>query len=365
MQRDKTIQFWDDYHDENDADEWISKPGEELLEMIIDQIQIGDKDDEKFISQRGCVSVLEIGCGTSTLVRDLKEYIEKKNPMVDVIACGTDVSKVCIDANTKRDCTKEHGDEIRSDSRGSLWYEVLNVLNDSNPSRQNWDLIIDKGCLDTFLFRSRQRGIQNKNYPKALRILLDNIHRWQGNTSITEPTNIDHQKIREDVDEKRTNPQVPLRRERPGVYICITPRPKLKAVRDYAGFSSVRRYKLPKYYGATLESKGNNGNKEERFETGRVEKSNDGGSPGFVFVCTRNDEYEVGVSIPFPSASSSSSGQGNQNPPNDTSKCSRCEQTYLEFRTKGGLECRGEAYCSRKWKSHIVHCKSGPIKTNS
>lgn len=351
IQREKTIQFWDNYHGENDSDEWISKPGEELLEMIYEHLDMGGEDDEECQLQKRSFSVLEIGCGTSTLVRDLKKYIEKRYSMVNVVACGTDVSKVCIDINTKRDCTQStpiNADdfcEVESSSRESLWYEVLNVL-DGKPSRQNWDLIIDKGCLDTFLFRSRQRGTQNKLYPESIRILLDNIHNWQGRPLQEESANLD------DID---------VSRARPGVYVCITPRPKLKAVRDYAGFSSVRRYKLPKSYGATLESKNNDCHEDSQKDGSRNSDKDAGNSPGFMFVCTRNEDYQVGISTPF---TSMNSVLGNSNPLNDEITCPRCEMTYLDFRKEGGIESRGEAHCSRKWKSHIVHCKGDPMRSN-
>ena len=312
MQKDKTIQFWDDYHDENDSKEWISTPGEELLAMIFDQI-CNDGKESVFQQQCGsarlCFSVLEIGCGTSTLARDLKRYIEERNPMIDVIACGTDVSTVCIEINTKRDCCdappnsstdSNDGVDMGSRSRGSLWYEVLNAL-DGEPSRKNWDLIIDKGCLDTFLFRSRSRGSKNKNYPECLRILLDNVHGWQGKdatageaaatddddqlvaarTSQTDDNNITD-------DESSTGEQAQPPGRTKSVYLCITPRRKLKAIKDYTGFSSVERYTLPKSCESTLESKNysSNGDKDA--------------SKSYMYVCTKNDDYEVGVSMPFP-----------------------------------------------------------------
>lgn len=351
MQREKTIQFWDNYHGENDSDEWISKPGEELLEMILEHVDMRCNDDEECLSRKTNFSVLEIGCGTSTLVRDLKEYIEKRHPMVNVVACGTDVSKVCIDANTKRDYIQSSpinancSCDGESSSRKSLWYEVLNVL-DGKPSRQDWDLIIDKGCLDTFLFRSRQRGSQNKLYPESLRTLLDNIHNWQGSPLQGESANLDDNHVS---------------KERPRVYVCITPRPKLKAVRDYAGFSSVRRYKLPKNYGATLESKNNDCHEDsEKVGSGNSDKDA-GNSPGFMFVCTRNEDYQVGISTPF---ASMNSVPDNFNSLNDETTCARCEMTYLEFRKERGIESRGEAHCSRKWKSHIIHCKGDPMRSN-
>jgi hypothetical protein len=402
MQRDKTIQFWDSYHDENDSEEWISKPGEEVLQMIFDQIDDGkrNEDDKQFRCQRRCFTILEIGCGTSTLIRDLKRYIETKHPMVDIVACGTDVSKVCIDVNKKRDCPSARPLSATAndnntnnvnvvidepiDSRGSLWYEVLNVL-DGEPSRKNWDLIIDKGCLDTFLFRSRQRGSHNKNYPESMRKLLDNLHGWQATAILAGRAAIGHDdqcaalveidgndNDNENDDEERTKQHVQQPGGTPSVYVCITPRSKLKAVRDYAGFSSSRRYSLPKIYRSKLESKKNNENDKEAAE-GRHDETGDsesGESPytcttiassGFMFVCTKNDDYQVGVSIPFPTVSSR---RTNDNPPSDENQCPRCKRIFREFRKEEGFESRGITYCTRKWKSHCIHCKSDPVRTN-
>ena len=335
MQKEKTVQFWDNYHSGNDSEEWISKPGEELLEMLFDQIDIsskGNNDDKKFQSQKECLSILEIGCGTSTLVRDLKVYIEQRNPMIDVIACGTDVSKVCIDINRKRDCNQltlaiaDEDDKNSADketfSHSSLSYKVLNVLATptstltGNPSHQNWDLIIDKGCLDTLLFRSRKRGAQNKAYPESLRVLLDNIHGWQGKSSIAESAAVDDgkqcaahlaqvDKTNRHDDERPTNKQNQLLNERPSIYLVITPRRKLKAVRDYAGFSSVRRYNLPENCRSTLERKNHNGKKNGRGSNGykgggESQKACNSPSPGYMYACTRNSDYQVGVSVPFP-----------------------------------------------------------------
>ena len=424
MQRDKTIQFWDSYHNENDSEEWISKPGEEVLQMIFDQIDDckRNEDDKRFRCQRRCFTILEIGCGTSTLSRDLKRYIERKNPMVEVVACGTDVSKVCIDVNQKRDCLRAVRppsaiadnnnntnnvnvntviDKPSSDSRGSLWYEVLNVL-DGEPSRKNWDLIIDKGCLDTFVFRSRQRGSHNKNYPQCLRKLLDNLHGWQATAALARPANDvgndeqcaaqflpnkidgnynlngDEERAKQHVLQQKQQQKQQPGRITPSVYVWITPRSKLKAVRDYAGFSSVRRYSMPKIYRSKLESRKNNENNKEVAPGGGLDETgnNESGespddtcttidaSSGFMFVCTKNDDYQVGVSMPFPTVSSSSR-HTNASPPSDESQCPRCERTFRKFRKDEGFESRGVTYCTRKWKSHCIHCKSDPVvRTN-
>ncbi len=293
--------------------------------MILDQICIDGKVTN---NERQSFSILEIGCGTSTLVRDLKRYIEERHPMIDVHACGTDVSKICIDINTKRDCSdiqtnivideNINGLDKQIQPRGSLWYEVLNAL-DGEPSQRNWDLIIDKGCLDTFLFRSRSRGSRNKNYPECLRILLDNVHGWQGSReaagdaastdndeqpTTTKTSQADGNNTVDDIIE--TSKRKESLRKTGSVYLCMTPRPKLKAVRDYAGFCSVKRCTLPKNCQSTLESKNYVAKKIEGAIEGRsgdgvkVRKKSDS-SLGYMYVCTRNDDYQVGITMPFPS----------------------------------------------------------------
>ncbi|OEU13044.1 hypothetical protein FRACYDRAFT_190508 [Fragilariopsis cylindrus CCMP1102] len=327
MQRDTTLQFWDEYHNENDSQEWISKPGGELLAMIFHHYWNQDQDHLK--NNDKIIKLLEIGCGTSTLVRDMKIHIENTYyyPRIinKVIACGTDVSQVCIDVNQERD----------GHNSGDLWYEVLNCLEDNNGNdngeqlssssfhhRGNWDLIIDKGCLDTFMFRSKKQGT-NRIYPESVRKLLDNIH--------------------------------VVRNRRVGCYIFISPRSKVKAVRDYAGFSSVRRYPLPGNYRAELEGKKNNIN--NKSNNNNNENNNNITTPGYLFVCTKNINYKVGIEEPFPTAAATDHHGGDQNERlNDDTKCPKCGISFLEFRKGEGVEFRGNKFWTRTFKGHCIHC---------
>jgi hypothetical protein len=398
MQRYTTLQFWDEYHNENDSQEWISKPGEELLAMIFhhywnqdqdhllsnqrNNMQINNKNNSNdndmlmptsdIKNNNEIIKLLEIGCGTSTLVRDMKVHIENTYPRIikKVIACGTDVSQVCIDVNRQRD-----------NYTPDLSYEVLNCLEDDDndndndngeqqPSssssssfhhRGNWDLIIDKGCLDTFMFRSRQRGT-NRIYPESVRKLLDNIHGWLSSSSSSKSTSSDGggERIEEDEEEKEE-----LRNIRVGCYIFISPRSKVKAVRDYAGFSSVRRYPLPGNYRAELEGKKNNFNNKSNNTTDVCGSSNtttSPSSPGYLFVCTKNINYKVGLEEPFPTTTATDQhGDGgdrnNETLLNDNTKCPQCGISFLEFRKGEGLEFRGNKFWTRTFKGHCIHCK--------
>ena len=371
MQGDKTIQFWEDYHDKNEAEEWISRPGDELNQMILDQIysRNENKANQKFGFRKRVFSILEIGCGTSTLIRDLKKFIEERHPTVEVVAYGTDVSEVCITSNRKRDdvCARptsttasendndDGGNRIDETKkpRGLLKYEVLDVLH-GEPSLKDWDLIIDKGCLDTFLFRSRTRST---SYPESLRTLLDKIHGWLTTESISNCVSTDdckqHGALDVDMNQQRQQPT-----STPSVYICITPRQKFKILRDYAGFSSVKRYPLPKTYRSKLEKKKNIKRDKEGFQSGDNDDDTIGSqNAGYMFVCSKNSSYQVGISIPFPNALNS------RNTPNAENQCPNCKITFREFRNQVMKSCDTNR-CTRKWIAHCMHCKNDPAKLN-
>jgi SAM-dependent methyltransferase len=181
MQNEKTIEFWNDYHERDDDKEWILKPSEQLLDRIL-----------SIISDTSCPKVLEIGCGTSQLARWL--YERKRSDSSTFVV--TDVSPVCIQINQSRDAA------ILSDR---FEYQVLNALEPADPSLcQKFDVVLDKGCLDTFLYRS-SKGSQL--VPK----LLGNVCNWLSDR---------------------------------GQYLVLTPRPRIPMLRDYPSFSSVRRVML-------------------------------------------------------------------------------------------------------------------------
>lgn len=178
MQNTKTIEFWNVYHERDDDKEWILKPSEQLLDRLM-----------SVVPDISCPKVLEIGCGTSQLARCL--YERKGSETASFVV--TDVSPVCIQINKSRDAA------ILSDR---FEYQVLNALEPADASLcQKFDVVLDKGCLDTFLYRS-SKGSQL--VPK----LLGNVCDWLS----------DH-----------------------GQYLVLTPRPKIPLLRDYPRFSSVQR----------------------------------------------------------------------------------------------------------------------------
>ena len=336
MQNERTIQFWDIYHNENTTKEWILQPTKELIqEHLSNHIQpllyIDDDDDDGNDSDVDDVvspssssqvqgrprplRILEIGCGTSTLARDLFLHLtttiattEQEQPSQrrrrrrrrPVHVCATDVSDVCIRLNIQRDDSllrKKHSnskgklesccrpnaddndndndttDDVHNDDNDDdiFEYRVMNILqlNQNKQQQQReefdekndeidqsttaipmnyWDVIIDKGCLDTFLFRSKQRG-ENSVYTNLMNVVLDNIFRLlrSGND-----VNDDDNGNCNDNDERDKSG------EHGGMYIQITPRPRIRAVRDYAGFKSVQRHALPLNVLVEAETVGSN-----------------------------------------------------------------------------------------------------------
>jgi SAM-dependent methyltransferase len=282
MQSGRTLKFWDDYHKENEGKEWILQPSLELLDQLSDKVP----------NDKSPIRILEIGCGTSTLARDLWEHVQTKHLDQSVHVCATDVSAVCIASNQLRD--DEFLEQRKNGS--TLEYMVLNVLEPNEDLQLNkFDMILDKGCVDTFLFRSRQRG-ENHVYTNLLHTVLDHLHTWMTPSD--------------------------------GMYLLISPRSRLRAVRDYGGFGSVQRQVLAT---AKAELVGDN-------------------DTGYLYTCQTNAKYQAGFSSPFP---------GNYRElPEEDSVCPHCGITFGDMRKGEAVEGRGQVYWTRQWKGHCIHCKA-------
>ena len=294
LQSERTIQFWNEYHEQNKSKEWIFQSSVDLLEVLRQQCPTTSSPK---------LRILEIGCGTSSLTRDLWKHIisgnENNGHRQYVHAIATDVSSTCIQLLRERDAViLENNDK----SNGNiLEYRTLDVINPSNeiPASFSCHVVLDKGCLDTFLFRSRNRGANN-SYSTMLKKLLDNIWSW----------------LTDD-----------------GVYLIISPRAKLKAVRDYAGFRTVRQHAL-----ANL-SKGDLVNEEKNP------------SPGYIHVCQKNPYYKIGETPAFGGVVEE------KDTPSEDAKCSKCGITFAGLRKGEVLDGRGTIFWIRQWKGHCQHCK--------
>jgi SAM-dependent methyltransferase len=328
MQKDRTLQFWDDYHKRNDDKEWISTPGEELLAMICRRGRLFEtadclkNQDGAILHPERSFRILEIGCGTSTLVRDLKAYMERHlhDSSTRIFACGTDVSPVCIDHCRQRD------HDLIAESHGSLHYEVLNILEADDGTldgvggtrHEPFDVILDKGCVDTFLFRSRLRG-ESGVYPDCLRRAFDNLHSWMGTSSC---------------------------------YMVISPRSKLKALRDYAGFESVQRHPLPPESSCAAEivkGGGRNDDSDGDSNDDNHKSSYSQGPQGYLYVCHKSETYTAGKTSPFRT--------NHRDLPGDDNQCNRCHTAFYDFRRGEAVEGRGLVFWAREFRNHCIHCK--------
>jgi SAM-dependent methyltransferase len=294
MQNERTLQFWDAiYLAETDPKEWISRPSIALM----DEFLAPNKQAKMMTST---IRVLEIGCGTSTLARDLYHHARQSGQPVYV--CATDVSEVCIRQCQTRDAfwisQSDH------DDNSTLEYRVLNVADPHPSMRQQFDLVVDKGCLDTFLFRSRQRGGNGQQpYGALVRAVLDHVHSWLVPTT--------------------------------GRYVVLTPRCKLKSLRDFRGFCSVQKRLLPSSDAGELDGKLKN----------RVEPA-----PSFLYTCLVNDEYE-------PSQFDNAFSGLEKKEPVDGETCTGCRISFGDFRRGESTFGRGTAFWFRQWSGHCQHCK--------
>ncbi len=277
MQNERTWQFWDEYYtaQENYAQEWIVEPTIDLMERL----------SEHLPQHNSTIHILEIGCGTSTLARKFWSYLLKKD--IDAHVIATDISSVCVEFNLQRDAltSTEHRFEFRT----------MNVTEQHPDLHESFDIILDKGCLDTFAFRSKQRG-QNQPYNLLIRTVLDNIHSW----------------LKPD-----------------GVYWVLTPRQRFRSVRDFRGFQSVQRVDLTTIPRGELVS--------TQHHT-------------YLHVCKKNQQY-------IPNTGESAFRTENEEVIDDASFCSNCHMTFYDFRKGEPVDGRGKAVWWRQWRGHCRHCK--------
>lgn len=316
MQKDKTKDYWDTFYtsskinncDESSADfEWIVPTNSpELLDIIFSIFPLSsDLSSGKCNNCDPTTNVLEIGCGVSQLSISLLKHIlqkiqENANSGRAYHITATDISSASTEHNRLRD----NAFISSLDTKYSLSYKVLDALNVETLS-ETFDVILDKGTLDTFLFRTKRTKKGSSSHPPILKLLLNNIHHL-------------------------------LRTGRGARYIIISPRSKIKSVRDFRGFASVRSYKIDtSASGGNIVVKGNSGKTEVSSEV-------------YLYECIKNDSYNPEKDEPF----SGSMCEIND----DNLTCSKCEMTYVEYH-KGQVVHQGEIVWARRWKNHRIHCK--------
>ena len=297
--------------------EWIV-PYSVVLDSIVGLLPPSGHSNQTRAPNNTCtkqVHLLEIGCGVSQLSISLLQRLlryRQSTPSYDIHCTyhfvATDVSSVCIDNNRERDSA--YSSSI-SNKGNRISYEILDVLRyeASSSHNQQYDMILDKGTLDTFLFRSKRTEKGSNTYPPLLTPLLNNIHRW-------------------------------LRCECSAKYIIISPRSKIKSVRDFRGFASVRRMKIdttPLISDVVLV-KGNS-------DISQMTKSE-----VYLYECIKNDGYTPDFDVPYRDMECNAKGE---------SLCPTCGINFKEFLGKVDAKDQGEAVWTRKWKNHCLHCKNG------
>ena len=320
MQKEGTLRFWDEYHGNNTNKEWILHPTDTLLQSVAQQIPAFHQE------VGGMIRILEIGCGTSTFARDLWLYLlqkssdQQKNLVVHV--CATDISPVSIEFCRDRDQKWIHD---ATDDSSRLEYKCLDVLMNEEgtfPPLQHWDLILDKGCLDTLLFRSRRQRGENRKYPQCLEALLNNIWSW------LVPNN--------------------------GVYLLLSPRKKNLALKDFAGFVSVCRLPLDSPQQAALvPARGEKKNVDTVVEMDNKPKRKPVERQcTHAWICRKDLSY-----VPDQDACWQNGRLTADSLPPKDSICPKCKISFDAFRQGSDNSERENAYWGRVWKQHQNHCK--------
>ena len=374
MQRDKTIDFWNKlYSNSNDPNnknvhksttnqtesnrnpaqnyksfaekEWIVQPSPNLFHAISNFLPT-NKTIENDCAH---VNILEIGCGVSYLSREFWRYLQTPKMQSNHLnrqysLCATDVSSVCIQQMIQRDNYVIHSSE------GLFHYSELNVLEKDPSLVSKYDMILDKGCLDTFLFRS-----QHKVQWEIMNTLLDNIHSWL--------------------------------KQNGGVYLILSPRSKIKPVRDYLGFQSVQRIVLNEDSESSslfsnmsfgeLDGRSARSHKpcKEKDKIGKTKESTLRKDVIYMYVCVKNDNYIPGGTTPpfeqsfYHEEDSSQSltsttldSVSSTNTPNEKDElmkqtCSHCGTTFQQFIGSDVNMGQGEKAWKRRFRNHVIHCR--------
>ena len=292
MQEEKTRKFWDAVHQQDDNKEWILPVSDELLRCIVSHFP-----------PKAVTRVLEIGCGTSSLALNLCDFCDRasketnsERPIVvappapaHIEVTATDVSPICIEQQMTR-----FGNQSFQWENASLQYRVFDITEPHSHMVGSFDAIVDKGCIDTLLFRSKKAD-------QWLEKVLCNLHSW-------------------------LNPNG-------GVYCIITPRIKLKAVREFEGFT-VRRVELPacNFGHGSLEPRSGVGHREssEKF---------------YLYACTYRKMNFSGVSDELP-----------RDAHPIATCCHICGLSFDHF-CRSNKKNRTVDYVRRQWLGHQVHCK--------
>jgi hypothetical protein len=174
-------------------------------------------------------------------------------------------------------------------------------------------LILDKGCLDTFIFRSSA-----KPHGALIESVLNNLQSWLKSPSSSSNC-ISSSKIEEEEGREggRTEGRDEGRKEEGGeggVYMILSPRGKFKSIRDYCGFSRVDKHSLNNNSNSSDDDVRNDGDK---IQLGAIETSNSASlskarsnSQTYLFVCHKNGKYSRDDGNAFKMSTMTTAGGG-------------------------------------------------------
>jgi len=339
-------------------EEWIVRPSNrnamDALARAI--VSYGRAKSEAASGATVSVRLLEVGCGRSRLSAGLLRRLREDGAGagVEYTAVATDVSAGAVGGGWG-----DVGDGVR--------YGVLDVLRpewSAFPAHGDFDVVLDKGCLDTFLFRGGGRRTRRKGagrasdddapflYSSLVRTMLDNVSALTAgcNPGMTQP-----------------NP----------LYLVLTPRKKIRELRDYLGF--VQAPSIQALDGtdggpaATLVGRPHPPDDDGRVPTQASRRRPPGSA--HLHVCELAPfrgravrRFAVGVGAPdilgpsfvcrAPTLSVHSAGAT----VSADGPCPGCHLHAAELRRRRGVEQpalrgRGEGYWKRAWRAHVVHCR--------
>ena len=222
------VDYWDDFYGANESSiEWIVPPNACMMDHMRPHIPI--------VANAPC-RIVEIGCGTSTLARELLVYLQDNDTDVRIQMTATDVSETAIQQNKRRD-TENNNNMVE--------YLVWDVLADApgkvfdNPV---FDVVLDKGCFDTILFRTAKRKVE-----QVAAKFLNHVVECMSENS---------------------------------VYLIVTPRRKHGLLKTFQGFVSTERHSLASTASAEIYKADKN-------------------TQSYLHVCRKRMDYKPGVDEAF------------------------------------------------------------------
>jgi hypothetical protein len=269
----------------------------------------------------------------------------------------------------------KHNNCNNSNFTAILEYKVWNLTEAPNPNFLNYfDIVLDKGCLDTFLFRTRMRGSSGTGssqiavVPPLLYTVLHNVAAClvvPGTPSNTTTT------ITDTTDSKDQDNTSQIVRHY-GQYKVLSPRRKIKCLRDHPDFTVTTKTGIPVLVVPTTLQQGvPNNTVIWKDHDSTIDNAIMGDLEGRRRHCHQNDTnnsintitylhcaIKKKISDTSPQSDNTTTQQmtSTDNPITDESTCPTCHVTFRTFRRGEHLNNNGRVL--RRWKGHCRHCVS-------